>query len=801
MNETMERIWSPYQQAIFEFIESSRGSLLVEAVAGCLSGDTVLGINRGGKSYQGTISYLTEMMNGGTRSGKQFAAHIPTTVRSLAPDNGVIRLANVASAVYSGKKETYTVRTKSGHTIRATRDHKFLTTHRCEDHPQGWMPLSSLTIGISLLVDGGKGGTEEFSKPYYEYAYRMDHHPFASVTHNHGVAYYRVPVHRLIVEAAINGAEYEEFVGRVQAGQTGGLEFLDPETQEVHHKDENTRNNALGNLVVLTPKKHRELHAATNWVNVQAHVVPSEIESIVFWGEEDTYDLTMQDETCPNFLANGIVVHNSGKTTTIVEAIRHVPSNQSVAFLAFNKSIAEELKRRVTQPNAKCMTLHAAGFNAWRQFLSWDAGNLEVDSRKTSKMIDALADRDEIDKEMIYTLGGEMGKLIGVAKAAGIAPKGVGFDSLLGLASDDLEVWEELVEFYGLDEDKWDEDSINIARRVLAESIAQARNVIDFDDMLYMPVISGATFEKFDVVFLDEAQDVSGIQVEMVDRMRNTRTRIISVGDRHQAIYGFRGALSNSMDNIKERFDAEELPLSVSYRCPKLVVEHAQSWVPQIESFEGAAAGEVSYPESWKVKDFHAGDAVLCRVSRPTVELAFRLIRSKIPAKVLGRDIGQGLIKLVDKMKALDLVDLDQKLTQYRAREAKKSSMTLEKLAALDDKIDTVRVFMDEQGIEDGTLGPSTSGGFGISNLKASIEALFGESADGARMVTLSTVHKAKGLEWSRVFILDADLYMPSRWARQPWQRQQEANLQYVAATRAKQELVYVSSLGMVEER
>jgi superfamily I DNA/RNA helicase len=55
----------------------------------------------------------------------------------------------------------------------------------------------------------------------------------------------------------------------------------------------------------------------------------------------------------------------------------------------------------------------------------------------------------------------------------------------------------------------------------------------------------------------------------------------------------------------------------------------------------------------------------------------------------------------------------------------------------------------------------------------------------------LSTIHKAKGLENDRIFFLCPEL-IPSKYATQPWQYEQEANLKYVAITRAKQELIYV---------
>jgi superfamily I DNA/RNA helicase len=66
---------------------------------------------------------------------------------------------------------------------------------------------------------------------------------------------------------------------------------------------------------------------------------------------------------------------------------------------------------------------------------------------------------------------------------------------------------------------------------------------------------------------------------------------------------------------------------------------------------------------------------------------------------------------------------------------------------------------------------------------------MFGETSGG--VVTLSTIHKAKGLEAERVFILDA-WRLPSFYAKLPHQLEQEYNLLYVAITRAQRELYYV---------
>jgi superfamily I DNA/RNA helicase len=82
-----------------------------------------------------------------------------------------------------------------------------------------------------------------------------------------------------------------------------------------------------------------------------------------------------------------------------------------------------------------------------------------------------------------------------------------------------------------------------------------------------------------------------------------------------------------------------------------------------------------------------------------------------------------------------------------------------------------------------------------MADLKATIERMFGNTKPGERPTTivLSTVHKSKGREWDRVYILGRDQLMPSRYARQDWQVQQELNLIYVAITRAKAELIDVA--------
>lgn len=466
----------------------------------------------------------------------------------------------------------------------------------------------------------------------------------------------------------------------------------------------------------------------------------------------------------------------AGKTSTIVEAIKHVPRSQSVVFLAFNKGTADELKRRITAPNAECKTLHSVGFKAWRDHVGFGC---RVDAGKTRAII-----RDYCSTLERAKYGEELAKLVGIIKGSGVVPNGI---NLHGLLEDKDELWEELIYFYGLDSDGCNPE---VTRKVLRRSIEFGNDLIDYDDMLYLPVINEVRFDKYDVIFIDEVQDLAAIQVEIVSRMRKPTSRVVAVGDRKQSIYSWRGALSGSMDHIKTRFSCTEFPLTISYRCPKAVVAKAQEFVKHIQHHEAAPEGLVTeYPEAWYLKDFRQADAILCRNSKPLITTAFLLIRNKIACRVLGRDIGQGLIRLIKKMKAVSIPDLITKLAVYRQKEIEKARARDDesRIASLEDKLATIDVFIDEAGA-----------GATIDTLIAEIDALFSDETGGR--LSLSTIHRAKGLEFDRVFILDAHILMPSKYAKKAWQIQEEINLAYVACTRAKRELYYIFSNSLRED-
>jgi DNA helicase-2/ATP-dependent DNA helicase PcrA len=468
-----------------------------------------------------------------------------------------------------------------------------------------------------------------------------------------------------------------------------------------------------------------------------------------------------------------IAVAGSGKTTTILHALPLIPSDQSVRLFAFNKGIADELKARIAPMNLRnisASTFHSVGYGAVCRYLGLK--NINTESNKLRSICRAKlswADRSHYE--------GFICRLVGLAKGEGIG----------ALKKDSIPNWQELIDHHDLTLDSKEADegtAIDMARDLMIWSRESAERdfLIDFDDQLYLPIFWGLGLPQYDWVIVDEAQDTNPVRREFLKLSLAPGGRLLAVGDPRQAIYGFTGASHDAIELIKDNWEATELPLSVCYRCPTSVVEKAKTLVDYIEPAPGAPEGAVRYVQlSTVLGEFQPSDAILCRNTAPLIDLAYHCIGKGIGCEILGRDIGKGLQLLIDKMKAGDVSELEQRLSDYQAREGAKfrAKDQQSRLEALNDRVNCIFKVIDNLPEPERTL----------QNLSGALQSLFGDG-EGVRL-TLATVHKAKGREWPRVGILQPEL-MPSRWAKQDWQRTQETNLMYVAWTRATAELIFL---------
>lgn len=465
-------------------------------------------------------------------------------------------------------------------------------------------------------------------------------------------------------------------------------------------------------------------------------------------------------------------VAGAGKTTSLIEAIQHRLTGQT-AILAYNKKIADEIKgklekRGVDWKKAQAGTVHSFGFSAYRKAFP----GVKVDDR-SEKVANIVAELTKNNDEL-SAIAKKIAHMVSMAKQRALGVIG-------GIS--DHGAWSDIIEHFDIFEEVTPDGAIEVAMAALKRSNAQT-DLIDFDDMVYMPLIHRVRFWQFDNVMVDEAQDTNPARRAIVRAMVKNGGRVIAVGDRHQAIYGFTGADADSLDLIAQDFNCIRLPLTITYRCPKAVVTFAQQWVSHIAAADTAPEGRVSkvtMADFLKRNDLDAGAAVLCRNTKPLVQTAFKLIAGRIACRVEGKDVGASLRKLATRWKVKTLIALETKLEDYLDRETTKllARKMETKLEQVKDTVDTLRVIMDQCRVEKTET---------VQAVVDYIDSLFADNVSG--MLILSTIHKSKGREWDRVFWLDRANTCPSKYARQQWQQEQEVNLMYVAATRAQSELI-----------
>lgn len=231
---------------------------------------------------------------------------------------------------------------------------------------------------------------------------------------------------------------------------------------------------------------------------------------------------------------------------------------------------------------------------------------------------------------------------------------------------------------------------------------------------------------------------------------------------------------------MTEEFDSDGV--AYGYKDPNPPYKNQAKVI--IRSHPDAPDGTVLRLSSYRPSDFPAGSAVLCRNTAPLVKLAYSLLQRDVPCRILGRDIGAQLAAIVKQMRASNLEEFREKLDKWYEREYSKAVAQDRSPERISDQFQCL-VFFTMSLDEDSRS---------VASLLAKIDLMFGDSTtDFSKIVLLSTIHRAKGSEWRVVFILDPHL-MPSRFAKQPWQLQQERNLQYVAITRSMDTLVYISS-------
>ena len=445
-----------------------------------------------------------------------------------------------------------------------------------------------------------------------------------------------------------------------------------------------------------------------------------------------------------NLVVNALA--GSGKTSVIIESLNHLPIDKSWLLVAFNKRIAEELNARAPNGRGDARTLHSLGLRSIYRAIR----NPRIEQDKNRILLDKIVGRNK----KLWNLKFQISKAVDLCK---------------GYLVDGTEFIDIIMDNHSIDTCEIDRDQfVNYVQKTL-EAARETTHIIDFSDMIYLPHVLSLNVDEFDAVYIDEGQDLNNAQIELSIKACNEGGRVFVFSDRNQAIYGWRGAASNAVDKLKDKLNAKELPLPITYRCPKLVVKEAQKFVPDFEARPNAPDGFVDHITRAKmIKIAEPGCFILSRLNAPLIGLALGFIGNGVPAIIQGRDIGANLLNLIRKSRRKTLNTFLNWLDNWEKKELARLRKKRANTETISDKAACMR-----------TLANASHD---LKEMKGKIKSLF-EDTDEYGKIILSSIHRAKGLQRDVVFMLSSTFRTFN---------QEEKNINYVSITRSAGSLFYV---------
>ena len=480
---------------------------------------------------------------------------------------------------------------------------------------------------------------------------------------------------------------------------------------------------------------------------------------------------------------NGVIkaCAGSGKTTSIITAMKLVPKSKKCLFIAFNKSIVEELSKKLEgYPNCHVRTLHSLGYAMIRRNLCpTNADCIEINEYKyriylkqNLQDLTTIGEEVKMSQRQVNEYIESIIALIDFAR----------FNN----AQNEREIYHVAMTY----DIPVSYDECEVVLKCL-EWGKENTKVIDYTDMIWLPYALSLKPAglQYDWIFFDEAQDASIMSIELFMKCFKRGTRFVAVGDPNQAINFFAGSSPEAFEHLCNYKNTTLFDLPITYRCSKNITKYANYIVKEIMPKDDAIDGEVV--NDCHIKDIREGDMVLARSRTPLLRLYVKLLRRNVNCYIKGQDIGSNLIKLLEEIDKDELnpkldkdgvfIRLYEKLFDERDKQMIKRGLDREDASLtssvmnLYDSINALSVLAEHCSNKRGLI--------------QRIKNIFKENSDG---VCLSTIHKAKGLEANNVYIL-CHSSMPSKLAHHDWEKLQERNLQYVAYTRPKFKLGFVS--------
>ena len=365
----------------------------------------------------------------------------------------------------------------------------------------------------------------------------------------------------------------------------------------------------------------------------------------------------------------------------------------------------------------------------------------------------------------------------------------------------------ELVELHSLDIPV-NKQVVEAAVECLRIGLHDAINnfVIDCTDMSWVLWMHRdnckGTLEKwrsqFRMIAVDECQDTDILQLNILSLLIDpAKNFLVAVGDKHQAVYSFRGCVSDGVQKFTQMFNCEVLPLPVNYRCGRSHLDLVRKIFPHIpiEPHPGAGKGEIKILKNSEFLSLFQDESKsyigVCRKNAPLLIYAIRLLAAGKPVKIKDKSLGKRVLDEVDRIITkskipYELETFPQALTDYEAKERDrllKYKDSEARISLLTDMLAAVMALFEAYQPVD------------LGEWILVIDKIFDES-EGRRCINLYSIHSGKGGEGDVAFIIEPELMPFSHKGQTAEEKEQENNLLYVALTRPKEILALVLGEG-----
>ncbi len=315
-----------------------------------------------------------------------------------------------------------------------------------------------------------------------------------------------------------------------------------------------------------------------------------------------------------------------------------------------------------------------------------------------------------------------------------------------------------------------DRSRIDSAKQVL-EKGKNNTSQISGEDMLQYPIDNDWKTKEFDVVLVDECQDLNPQQLAFLDCIPTKR--IVFVGDANQSIYGFRGSDPYAIQNIIKKYKPVEYDMTQSFRCPNEVIDEIKHIVPNMYSDKNGGTSTKIKPV---VADYEDECFILSRTNNNLFKLAYKFIKNDDHFSIGTKFITQlktDLDKVCKKGKSID--DIRKSTVREYDMALNKARTNGWSTTSIENKYDGLLYIIDT-----------------VKDIPSFLNSLILHSNSSSKR-KLMTIHGAKGLESEIVyFIKPSQCNDYKEKAKSEWEKMQEDNLYYVACTRALNHLVFV---------